>query len=85
MYKIKSCKSCPKQFCKGGCKDMEIVYKSSIPRPLAIEMHDSTKFYKILDIANLFTVFEKHPNASYVINGGNTAHGLHIIIIIIKL
>lgn len=76
LYNVrKSCANCTKKTCKGACQDIEIIYKSSIPRSLELELHDSTKFHKVLDIESIFSVFEKHPNATYVINGGNTAHG----------
>ncbi|XP_008216630.2 xanthine dehydrogenase [Nasonia vitripennis] len=73
----KSCTNCPKKTCKGTCQDLEIIYKSSIPRSLELELHDSVKFHKVLDIEGIFAVFEKHPNSTYVMNGGNTAHGVY--------
>lgn len=36
---------------------------------------DGSEFYKVLSIEDLFEIFQKYPNASYVLHGGNTAHG----------
>ncbi|XP_023247177.1 xanthine dehydrogenase-like [Copidosoma floridanum] len=77
IYKIQSCKNCPKVARNGTCNDLEVIYKSSIPRKMIIELKDSTKIYKLLDVKNIFKIFEEHPNAKYIINGGNTAHGLY--------
>ncbi|KAJ8676452.1 hypothetical protein QAD02_012239 [Eretmocerus hayati] len=75
-YQIKSCKSCPKKTCNGTCQDVEVVYKSSIPRPLDVILKDF-RFYKVLKVDEIFGVLVKHSESSYVLNGGNTAHGVY--------
>ncbi|XP_063993362.1 uncharacterized protein LOC135171021 [Diachasmimorpha longicaudata] len=37
----------------------------------------NVKFQKVLDLENLFAVFASNPDATYVLNGGNTAHGVY--------
>lgn len=41
---------------------------------------DNSEFHKILSIDDLFALFQKNSNASYILHGGNTAHGIYIII-----
>lgn len=38
---------------------------------------DNSEFHKILSIDDLFALFQKNPNASYILHGGNTAHGVY--------
>lgn len=41
-----------------------------------IEMElEGSMFHKVLTVDDLFQIFQKNPEASYVLNGGNTAHG----------
>lgn len=61
--------------CHGGCDDPELICESSIPRVIEMDLKDSMKFHKVLKIDHIFEIFQKHPDASYIINGGNTAHG----------
>ncbi|XP_014224706.2 xanthine dehydrogenase/oxidase-like isoform X1 [Trichogramma pretiosum] len=77
MYKVHSCGSCSKKLCKGNCKNIEIVHKSSFARTLKLTLNESRVFHKVLEVNEIFNIFEEHPNASYIINGGNTAHGVY--------
>ncbi|KAK2583672.1 hypothetical protein KPH14_009602 [Odynerus spinipes] len=69
-YKIKKC---PKNGlpCKGGqtCGQRSLT-------PVSMKLQD-TYFHKILTIDDLFSIFQKYPNSTYVLNGGNTAHGVY--------
>ncbi|XP_061934259.1 uncharacterized protein LOC107992596 isoform X2 [Apis cerana] len=38
---------------------------------------DNSEFHKILSIDDLFALFQKNSNASYILHGGNTAHGVY--------
>ena len=33
------------------------------------------QFHKISSLDSLFGIFQQNPKASYILNGGNTAHG----------
>lgn len=67
--------------CNGTCNDLEIIYKSSVPRTIEMELKDNVKFHKVLAIDHVFDIFQKHSDATYIINGGNTAHGTEEIIV----
>jgi len=41
---------------------------------LDIKLADAT-FYKVYSINDLFAIFRQKPDATYILNGGNTAHG----------
>lgn len=43
-------------------------------KTLDIKLKDG-EFYKIYSIENLFAVFQQKPDATYILHGGNTAHG----------
>ncbi|XP_058788820.1 xanthine dehydrogenase/oxidase-like [Phymastichus coffea] len=77
LYEIQACKNCPKKMCNNTCNDLKIVYESSIPRTIYVEFKDSVQFHKVLTIDHVFEIFRKIPDASYIINGGNTAHGVY--------
>ncbi|XP_058788859.1 xanthine dehydrogenase/oxidase-like isoform X2 [Phymastichus coffea] len=74
LYKIEACKNCPKRMCNGTCSDLEIVNKSSIPRTIKVQFNDAVQFHKVLNVDHVFEIFQRNPDASYIINGGNTAH-----------
>jgi len=41
---------------------------------LDIKLADA-EFYKVYSINDLFAIFRQKPDATYILNGGNTAHG----------
>ncbi|XP_015171182.1 PREDICTED: xanthine dehydrogenase-like [Polistes dominula] len=71
-YKIKMCP-------KNGmpCKNGQICSPQN-SRPISIKLEDSN-FHKVLSIDNLFSIFQKYSNSTYILNGGNTAHGVYRI------
>lgn len=75
MYNVKFCKSCPSDTCHDICEDMEIIHKCSIPRTIRRENKNSESFYKVLNVNDVFNVFYTRNDLTYMINGGNTAHG----------
>ncbi|XP_011498418.1 PREDICTED: xanthine dehydrogenase/oxidase-like [Ceratosolen solmsi marchali] len=78
LHRIKSCRNCPEKMCSGKCEDIEIIYKSSIPRFIELHLKDNVRYYEVLSINEIFDILrKKKPNESYVINGGNTAHGVY--------
>lgn len=70
LYKIKDC---PKYVmpCKDSCSDKQFPHENT---PLDIKLADA-EFYKVYSIDDLFALFRQKPNATYILNGGNTAHG----------
>ena len=74
LYKIKACKRTGLP-CKNGCNGCNSVVQSTENK---IDMKlDGSQFYKVLSVDELFEIFQKNPNASYVLHGGNTAHGVY--------
>ncbi|KAL0109815.1 hypothetical protein PUN28_013466 [Cardiocondyla obscurior] len=73
IYKIKVC---PKNGmpCKGNCTDKR--FSDANTETLDIKLADA-EFDKVYSIENLFAVFQQKPNATYILNGGNTAHGVY--------
>ncbi|KYN05923.1 Aldehyde oxidase 2 [Cyphomyrmex costatus] len=43
---------------------------------LSIKLEDAS-FYKVSTIETLFTLLNNNPQATYILNGGNTAHGVY--------
>lgn len=41
---------------------------------LYIKFEDA-EFFKVYSIEDLFGIFQEKPNATYMLHGGNTAHG----------
>ncbi|XP_036145981.1 xanthine dehydrogenase/oxidase [Monomorium pharaonis] len=72
FYKIKAC---PKYGlpCTSSCRDRQPSYGNTT---VNIKLTDA-EFYKVHSINDLFAVFEQKPNATYILNGGNTAHGVY--------
>ncbi|CAL1679573.1 unnamed protein product [Lasius platythorax] len=70
LYEIKTC---PKNGlpCTNSCVD-----KHSHNAKLDIKLEDA-EFYKVYTIEDLFAVFRQKPKATYILNGGNTAHGVY--------
>lgn len=58
--------------CQGNCTDRH--FSDGNTDTLDIKLADA-EFYKVYSIENLFTVFREKPNATYILHGGNTAHG----------
>ncbi|XP_076758274.1 uncharacterized protein LOC143427746 [Xylocopa sonorina] len=74
LFKIKTCKKTG-MLCENGCNGCNTIIQSGEDK---IEMKlDGSAFYKVLSVDDLFAVFQKNPNASYVLHGGNTAHGVY--------
>lgn len=70
-------KTCPKSglLCKHNCcKKLKSPNKSPNNVKLDIKLEDA-EFYKVYSIEDLFAVFQQKPKATYILNGGNTAHG----------
>jgi len=68
LYKIKDCLKY-KIPCTNSCSDNQFS-----DRMLDIKLVDAD-FYKVYSINDLFAIFKKKPDARYILNGGNTAHG----------
>ncbi|XP_043496073.1 indole-3-acetaldehyde oxidase-like [Polistes fuscatus] len=75
-YKIKMC---PKNGmpCKNGENGRICSLQNSTPVSMKLENAD---FHKVLSIDNLFSTFQKYSNSTYILNGGNTAHGVYRIV-----
>jgi len=73
IYKIKTC---PKNGmpCKTACGCCAKKPLSVRNGTLDIKLEDA-EFYKVYSIEDLFAIFQQKPNATYILNGGNTAHG----------
>ncbi|XP_072742748.1 uncharacterized protein [Anoplolepis gracilipes] len=70
LYQIKTC---PRNGlpCTNSCAD-----KQSNNVKLDIKLEDA-EFYKVYTVEDLFAVFQHKPSATYILNGGNTAHGIY--------
>ncbi|XP_043258855.1 indole-3-acetaldehyde oxidase-like [Colletes gigas] len=73
LYKIKKCKKTGKP-CTNNCTAVVQNSESKIDMKL-----DGAEFHKVLSVSDLMELFEKKPNASYILNGGNTANGVYRI------
>ncbi|XP_011874274.1 PREDICTED: indole-3-acetaldehyde oxidase-like, partial [Vollenhovia emeryi] len=71
LYKIKAC---PKYgiSCAGSSCDEKLSDEDTIDIKLA-----DSEFYKVYSIDDLFKIFQQNPSATYILNGGNTAHGVY--------
>lgn len=70
-------KICPKSglLCKDSCcVKLKHPNKSSKNVKLDIKLKDA-EFYKVYSVEDLFAIFQQKPKATYILNGGNTAHG----------
>ncbi|XP_076651937.1 uncharacterized protein LOC143358591 [Halictus rubicundus] len=74
LYKIKLCKRTGEPCLNGhnGCATGDLNTDTKIDIKL-----DGAEFRKVLTVDSLFDVFQNRPNASYVLHGGNTAHGVY--------
>ncbi|KAG5312463.1 XDH dehydrogenase, partial [Acromyrmex insinuator] len=72
LYKIKSCRK-NKMPCVRSYYNKQ---PSDEKKMLSIKLEDA-HFYKVFMIEDLFTIFEENPKATYILNGGNTAHGVY--------
>lgn len=59
--------------CKNGYNGCSAIQQKT-DNEINMKVGDST-FHKVLSVDSLFEVFQKNPNSSYVLHGGNTAHG----------
>lgn len=73
---------CPKsgEPCKGSCINVSGSSEEMPEMPTKLsEVHimamNNVQFHKVLSVEGLFNVFNNNPNATYVLNGGNTGHG----------
>jgi len=46
---------------------------------LSIKLEDA-HFYKVFTTEDIFIIFKENPNATYILNGGNTAHGIFSVL-----
>lgn len=70
LYTIKACSKYGFA-CTDNCCDKQLFDRNTT---LYIKLED-TEFYKVYSIEDLFAVFAQKPNATYILNGGNTAQG----------
>ncbi|XP_076397558.1 uncharacterized protein LOC100882814 isoform X3 [Megachile rotundata] len=74
VFKIKTCKRTGLA-CENGCNGCHQLISNTEDK---IDMKlEGVQFHKVLSVDDLFAVFEKNPNASYILYGGNTAHGVY--------
>ncbi|XP_018360424.1 PREDICTED: LOW QUALITY PROTEIN: xanthine dehydrogenase-like [Trachymyrmex cornetzi] len=73
LYKIKPCQK-NKMPCVRSYYDKQ---PSDEKKMLIIKLKDA-HFYKVTTIKDVFTIFDNNPNATYILNGGNTAHGVYL-------
>ncbi|XP_034939273.1 xanthine dehydrogenase 1-like [Chelonus insularis] len=69
-------KTCPKTgvACKGSCGETT----EFVANPEEVHMvMNNVQFHKVLSVENLFNVFQNNPDATYILYGGNTAHGVY--------
>ncbi|XP_078042324.1 uncharacterized protein LOC144472818 isoform X2 [Augochlora pura] len=74
LYKMKMCKKTggPCQNGYNGCAAPGQTTDTMINIKL-----DGSAFHKVLTVDALFEVFRNNPDATYVLHGGNTAHGVY--------
>lgn len=59
--------------CKDSCP---LTSPRAANGPLKIAIQGAN-FYKVLEIDHVFSIFQEQPAASYILHGGNTAHGVY--------
>ncbi|XP_024942171.1 xanthine dehydrogenase 1 isoform X2 [Cephus cinctus] len=69
LYNIRTCPKSGKP-CGGSCAKTEDTTDVKIQLKNAL-------FYKVHSIESLFDIFSKNAKATYVLNGGNTSHGVY--------
>ncbi|XP_025074447.1 xanthine dehydrogenase-like [Pogonomyrmex barbatus] len=72
LYENKACVK-KGETCSGSCVDSQLFNENTT---LNIKLGDG-EFYKIYSIHDLFEIFRRKPHATYILNGGNTAHGIY--------
>ncbi|XP_039304251.1 xanthine dehydrogenase isoform X1 [Solenopsis invicta] len=72
FYKIKACPKFEAP-CTSSCRDEQLYEKDTA---VDIKLEDA-KFYKVYSLDDLFAIFQQNLNATYILNGGNTAHGVY--------
>ncbi|XP_008214986.2 indole-3-acetaldehyde oxidase [Nasonia vitripennis] len=60
-----------------SCNDFEMIGVVG-PKPIYLKLKDAD-FFKVFTIGQIFEIFNKCPNASYILNGGNTGNGVYRI------
>ncbi|OXU29496.1 hypothetical protein TSAR_010099 [Trichomalopsis sarcophagae] len=60
-----------------SCNDFEMIGVND-PKPIYLKLKDAD-FFKVFTIGQIFEIFNKFPNASYILNGGNTGNGVYRI------
>nr|BCT26317.1 aldehyde oxidase [Euura sp. 'Pontania] len=74
LSKIKICPKSGKECSVESCSETAVNKKDTGYRHILLE---DAEFYMVPTIDELFAVFNQHPDATYVLNGGNTAHGVY--------
>ncbi|XP_076232212.1 xanthine dehydrogenase/oxidase [Calliopsis andreniformis] len=74
LYKIKPCKRTGLP-CENGCNGCSETSQST-DNKINMKLNGS-EFHKVLSVDALFEIFQNNPNSTYVLNGGNTAHGVY--------
>ncbi|KYN05924.1 PREDICTED: xanthine dehydrogenase/oxidase-like [Cyphomyrmex costatus] len=72
LYKIKACWK-HEMPCIQSCYDNQASNESAM---LSIKLEDAY-FYKVYSVEMLFALLKINPQATYILNGGNTAHGIY--------
>ncbi|KAL0109816.1 hypothetical protein PUN28_013467 [Cardiocondyla obscurior] len=72
LYKVKTCPKYEMPYADSSC-DKELSDENTM---LHIKLEDG-EFFKVYSIKDLFKVFQQKPHATYILNGGNTAHGVY--------
>lgn len=67
-YKIKKCPKNGLPCLNGQSCGLEF------STPVSMKLEDAD-FHKVLSVDHLFSMFQTYPNSTYILNGGNTAHG----------
>nr|XP_050853429.1 uncharacterized protein LOC127065310 isoform X1 [Vespula vulgaris] len=71
-YKIKKCPKNGLPCLNGQSCGLEF------STPVSMKLEDAD-FHKVLSVDHLFSMFQTYPNSTYILNGGNTAHGVYRI------
>ncbi|XP_025155411.1 xanthine dehydrogenase/oxidase isoform X3 [Harpegnathos saltator] len=71
LYKIKTCPESGLP-CTRKCADNKL--QAGVPLDIKL---DDAEFFKVYSIENLFAIFQQKPKATYMLHGGNTAHGVY--------
>ncbi|XP_011694377.1 PREDICTED: xanthine dehydrogenase 1-like isoform X1 [Wasmannia auropunctata] len=77
LYKIKACpKYCNMPDTESNDEQSSNEQSSNENTTLDVKLADA-EFFKVYSINDLFAIFRQKPYATYILNGGNTAHGVY--------